>query len=166
MATYSFNGMFREKEPVTIGNFQLSDYLAFSKKLVKRIEESSFTGIFCLYTPIVFTIFSFAYNVFYDALALYLNVMISFGLVLRAVAYVWIGKIARKKGLNQNRWQIYSLIAPSVSLITIGYNKEKKPKFSNITIIFNPGKVYSTQKVRPTQQHAFTAKQVLYRKVS
>jgi hypothetical protein len=166
MTTSSFKSLFKDRESVTISNFQFSDYLALTRKLIKRFEESSFTGIFCLYISLVFTLFSIAFNIFYDSLGVYLNVMISYGLLLRAVAYFWVGNIARKKDLDLNKWQIYSLIAPSVSLIAIGYNKERKPKFSNITILFNPGKVYSTQKVRPTQQHAFTAKQVLYRKVS
>ena len=66
MSAYTFPGLQQSTQSTANG---------YSRQLVRQIEETSFTGIFCLYTPIVFTYFSVASMAFYDAFAVYLNVM-------------------------------------------------------------------------------------------
>ncbi|MFN7539021.1 MAG: hypothetical protein ACK5RQ_03135 [Bacteroidota bacterium] len=151
MSAYTFPGLQQSTQSTANG---------YSRQLVRQIEETSFTGIFCLYTPIVFTYFSVASMAFYDAFAVYLNVMVTFGLVFRVIAFNWVGNIARKQDLQQRKWQIFSLILPALALILIG--KTKKAQKNSATV------ATSTQSARlyEAEQNYFGRKEKLYRKVS
>ena len=151
MSAYTFPGL--QQSNHANSNF-------YSKMLVKQIEETSFTGIFCLYTPIVFTYFSVASMAFYDAFAVYLNVMITFGLVFRVIAFNWVGNISRREGLQEKKWQIFSLITPALALILIGQSKKANRRSATIASSTQSGRVYQAE------QNYFGRKEKLYRKVS
>ena len=152
MSAYIFPGLANNQI-----SFQSSR--SYSSKWVKQIEETSFAGIFCLYTPLVFTYFSVASMAFYDAFATYLNIMITFGLVFRVIAYNWVGNIASKEGMQQRKWQIFALILPAVALILIGYTKKSRST-ATIASATKRGTVYHAA------QNHFGRKEKLYRKVS
>ncbi|MFM9019928.1 MAG: hypothetical protein ACKOOA_01255, partial [Sediminibacterium sp.] len=110
--------------------------------------------------PIVFTYFSVASMAFYDAFAVYLNVMITFGLVFRVIAFNWVGNISRREGLQEKKWQIFSLITPALALILIGQSKKANRRSATIASSTQSGRLYQAE------QKYFGRKEKLYRKVS
>ena len=151
MSAYTFPGLHQSNQSTANG---------YSRQFVRQIEETSFTGIFCLYTPIVFTYFSIASMAFYDAFAVYLNVMITFGLVFRVIAYNWVGNISRNEGLQQKKWQIFSLILPALALILIGQAKKVNRSSATVATSSQTARLYQAEK------NYFGRKEKLYRKVS
>lgn len=151
MSAYTFPGLHQSNQTTATG---------YSRQFVRQIEETSFTGIFCLYTPIVFTYFSIASMAFYDAFAVYLNVMITFGLVFRVIAYNWVGNISRNEGLQQKKWQIFSLILPALALILIGQAKKANRSSATVASSSQTARLYQAEK------NYFGRKEKLYRKVS
>jgi len=93
----------------------------------QRNAEASFAGIFCLVVPIIFTFFCIADSVFFDAFDIYLNIMITGGLIFRVIAFNWVGNIAEEQNRSAKGWQILSMIFPSISLITLGYTQRLAP---------------------------------------
>jgi len=93
----------------------------------QRNEEASFAGIFCLFVPVIFTYFCIADNVFFDAFNIYLNIMVTGGLIFRVIAYNWVGNIAQEQNRSTTAWQYFSIIFPSISLITLGYTTRLQP---------------------------------------
>jgi uncharacterized membrane protein YbjE (DUF340 family) len=93
----------------------------------QRNEEASFAGFFCLVVPVIFTYFCIADHVFFDALNIYLNIMITGGLIFRVIAYNWVSNIAQEQNRAAKGWQILTLIFPSISLISLGYTQRLAP---------------------------------------
>ena len=93
----------------------------------QRNEEASFAGIFCLVVPVIFTYFCIADHVFFDAFNIYLNIMITGGLIFRVIAFNWVGNIAQEQNRAAKGWQILTLIFPSISLISLGYTQRLAP---------------------------------------
>jgi len=116
MSTYSLNHLLNR--PVTT-----PQNYSNANNYYQRNEEASFAGIFCLVVPIIFTFFCIADSVFFDAFDIYLNIMISGGLIFRVIAFNWVGNIAEEQNRSAKGWQILSMIFPSISLITLGYTQ-------------------------------------------
>lgn len=93
----------------------------------QRNDEASFAGIFCLVVPVIFTYFCIADNVFFDAFNIYLNIMITGGLVFRVIAVNWVGNIAQEQNRSAKGWQTLTMIFPSISLITLGFTQRLAP---------------------------------------
>jgi hypothetical protein len=120
MSTYSINHLL--SSPVST-----SQNYSNANNYYQRNEEASFAGIFCLVVPIIFTFFCIADSVFFDAFDIYLNIMISGGLIFRVIAFNWVGNIAEEQNRSAKGWQILSMIFPSISLITLGYTQRLAP---------------------------------------
>ena len=93
----------------------------------QRNEEASFAGTFCLLIPEIFTYFCIADNVFFDAFNIYLNIMVTGGLIYRVIAYNWVGNIAQEQNRSSTAWQYFAVIFPSISLIALGYTTRIEP---------------------------------------
>lgn len=106
----------------------------YPRRIIQQLEDTSFTGIFCLYTPIVFTYFCVASMAVYEAMGIYLNIMITAALIFRVIVYNWVGNIARKEKLQTRNWQLLAVLAPAISLILIGYKKKMNRRNSMQTI--------------------------------
>jgi hypothetical protein len=107
---------------------------AYPNRILQKLEDTSFTGIFCLYTPIVFTYFCVASMAFYEVMSVYLNIMITAGLLFRVIVFNWVGNIAHKEKLQKRNWKLLSLLVPAISLILIGYRKKMNRRNSMQTI--------------------------------
>ncbi len=127
MSTYSLNQML-SSSVTNVSNTVISPRnYAQTNQYYQRNEEASFAGIFCLVVPVIFTYFCIADNVFFDAFNMYLNIMITGGLVFRVIAANWVGNIAQEQNRSVKGWQILSMIFPSISLITLGYSQRLAP---------------------------------------
>jgi hypothetical protein len=93
----------------------------------QRNEEASFAGIFCLVVPIIFTYFCIADNVFFDAFNIYLNIIITGGLIFRVIAFNWVGNIAEEQNRSAKGWQMLTMLFPSITLITLGFTQRLAP---------------------------------------
>lgn len=127
MSTYSLNQML-SSSVTNVSNTVISprNYNQ-TNQYYQRNEEASFAGIFCLVVPVIFTYFCIADNVFFDAFNIYLNIMITGGLVFRVIAANWVGNIAHEQNRSVKGWQVLSMIFPSISLITLGYSQRLAP---------------------------------------
>ena len=92
-----------------------------------RAKEASFAGTFCLLVPIMFTFFCVAKEIFLDATDIYLNIMITSGLVFRLLALNWVSNLLSKKNGSLISWQIITFLMPSLSLLIIGHIGRKNP---------------------------------------
>ena len=120
MSTYSINHLLSSPVSTPQNYSNANNYY-------QRNEEASFAGIFCLVVPIIFTFFCIADSVFFDAFDIYLNIMITGGLIFRVIAFNWVGNIAEEQNRSAKGWQILSMIFPSISLITLGYTQRLAP---------------------------------------
>ena len=120
MSTYSLNHLLSSPVSTPQNYSNANNYY-------QRNEEASFAGIFCLVVPIIFTFFCIADSVFFDAFDIYLNIMITGGLIFRVIAFNWVGNIAEEQNRSAKGWQILSMIFPSISLITLGYTQRLAP---------------------------------------
>jgi small neutral amino acid transporter SnatA (MarC family) len=120
MSTYSINHLLSSPVSTPQNYSNVNNYY-------QRNAEASFAGIFCLVVPIIFTFFCIADSVFFDAFDIYLNIMITGGLIFRVIAFNWVGNIAEEQNRSSKGWQILSIIFPSISLITLGYTQRLAP---------------------------------------
>jgi hypothetical protein len=120
MSTYSINHLLSSPVSTPQNYSNVNNYY-------QRNAEASFAGIFCLVVPIIFTFFCIADSVFFDAFDIYLNIMITGGLIFRVIAFNWVGNIAEEQNRSAKGWQILSMIFPSISLITLGYTQRLAP---------------------------------------
>jgi membrane-anchored protein YejM (alkaline phosphatase superfamily) len=120
MSTYSINHLLSSPVSTPQNYSNTNNYY-------QRNAEASFAGIFCLVVPIIFTFFCIADSVFFDAFDIYLNIMITGGLIFRVIAFNWVGNIAEEQNRSAKGWQILSMIFPSISLITLGYTQRLVP---------------------------------------
>ena len=120
MSTYSLNHLLSSPVSTPQNYSNANNYY-------QRNAEASFAGIFCLVVPIIFTFFCIADSVFFDAFDIYLNIMITGGLIFRVIAFNWVGNIAEEQNRSAKGWQILSMIFPSISLITLGYTQRLAP---------------------------------------
>lgn len=121
MSTYTLNQLIGS--PIN----NVSSYFSATPSY-ERNEEASFAGVFCLATPIIFTYFCLASNALYDAMNIYLNIMITGGLIFRVIAFNWVGNIAREQNRSESSWQFISMIFPSITLITLGFTQQLAPQ--------------------------------------
>lgn len=124
MSTYTLNQLLGNSTTQFNSLIASPRQFAYNDNSYQRNEEASFAGVFCLLTPILFTYFCIATSTFYDAFNVYLNVVITGGLIFRVIAYNWVGNIAREQNRNQDNWQLFSTIFPSIALITLGYTTQ------------------------------------------
>ncbi|MFN5226946.1 MAG: hypothetical protein ACK54Y_09980 [Bacteroidota bacterium] len=124
MSTYSLNQLLGNSTTNFSSLIASPRQFTFSANSYERNEEASFAGVFCLVIPIIFTYFCIATNTFYDAFNVYLNIIVTGGLIFRVIAYNWVGNIAREQNRNQDNWQLFSTIFPSIALLTLGYTTQ------------------------------------------
>jgi hypothetical protein len=127
MSTYSLNQMLSSSVTNVSNTVTSPRNYAQKNQNYQRNEEASFAGIFCLVVPVIFTYFCIADNVFFDAFNIYLNIMITGGLVFRVIATNWVGNIAQEQNRSVKSWQVLAMIFPSISLITLGYSQRLAP---------------------------------------
>lgn len=128
MSTYSLNQLLGSSVTNVSSYFTVAQPKVFSTARYERNEEASFAGIFCLLTPVLFTYFCIASNALYDAMNIYMNIMITGGVIFRVIAYNWVGNIAREQNRAEGNWQMLSMILPSITLITLGYTTQLAPQ--------------------------------------
>ena len=92
-----------------------------------RAKEASFAGTFCLLVPIMFTFFCVVKEIFLDATNIYLNIMITSGLLFRVISLNWVSNLLSRKYGSIISWQIVTLLIPSISLIILGYLGRRQP---------------------------------------
>ena len=127
MSTYSLNQMLSSSVTNVSNTVTSPRNYSQTSQNYQRNEEASFAGIFCLVVPVIFTYFCIVDNVFFDAFNIYLNIMITGGLVFRVIAANWVGNIAHEQNRSVKGWQTLSMIFPSISLITLGYSQRLAP---------------------------------------
>lgn len=127
MSTYSLNQMLSSSVTNVSNTVTSPRNYAPANHYYQRNEEASFAGIFCLVVPVIFTYFCIADNVFFDAFNIYLNIMITGGLIFRVIAANWVGNIAQEQNRSVKGWQTLSMIFPSISLIALGYSQRLAP---------------------------------------
>jgi hypothetical protein len=71
---------------------------------------------------------------FYEVMSVYLNIMITAGLLFRVIVFNWVGNIAHKEKLQKRNWKLLSLLVPAISLILIGYRKKMNRRNNMQTI--------------------------------
>ena len=128
MSTYTLNQLIGSPVTNVSSYFSAAPTKVYNASSYERNEEASFAGVFCLATPILFTYFCIASNALYDAFNIYLNIMITGGLIFRAIAYNWVGNIAREQNRSESSWQIISMIFPSITLIVLGFTQQLAPQ--------------------------------------
>lgn len=128
MSTYSLNQLIGSPVTNVSSYFSASPTKVYNARPYERNEEASFAGVFCLATPIIFTYFCIASNALYDALNIYLNIMVTGGLIFRVIAFNWVGNIAREQNRSENSWQIISMIFPSLTLLVLGFTQQLAPQ--------------------------------------
>jgi len=127
MSTFSLNQMLSTSVTNASNTVATPQNYSADNHYYQRNEEASFAGIFCLVVPVIFTYFCIADSEFFDAFNIYLNIMITGGLIFRVIAFNWVGNIAQEQNRSAKGWQILSLILPSMSLITLGYTQRLAP---------------------------------------
>lgn len=127
MSTYSLNQMFSSSTTNVSNSVNHSRNYVQTNNSYERNEEASFAGIFCLVVPVIFTYFCIADHIFFDAFNIYLNIMITGGLIFRVIAFNWVGNIAEEQNRSAKGWQVLTIIFPSISLITLGYTQRLAP---------------------------------------
>jgi hypothetical protein len=127
MSTYSLNQMFSSSTTNVSNSVNHSRNYVQTNNSYQRNEEASFAGIFCLVVPVIFTYFCIADHIFFDAFNIYLNIMITGGLIFRVIAFNWVGNIAEEQNRSAKGWQVLTIIFPSISLITLGYTQRLAP---------------------------------------
>ena len=127
MSTHSLNQLSSSSVTNVSNTVNSSRNYAQTNNYYQRNEEASFAGIFCLVVPAIFTYFCIADHVFFDAFNIYLNIMITGGLIFRVIAYNWVGNIAHEQNRSAKGWQMLTMIFPSISLISLGYTQRLAP---------------------------------------
>ena len=127
MSTLSLNQLLSSSVTNVSNSVTSPRNYAQTNSYYQRNEEASFAGIFCLVVPVIFTYFCIADHVFFDAFNIYLNIMITGGLIFRVIAFNWVGNIAQEQNRSAKGWQILTMIFPSISLITLGYTQRLAP---------------------------------------
>ena len=127
MSTLSLNQLLSSSVTNVSNSVTSPRNYAQTNSYYQRNEEASFAGIFCLVVPVIFTYFCIADHVFFDAYNIYLNIMITGGLIFRVIAFNWVGNIAQEQNRSAKGWQILTMIFPSISLITLGYTQRLAP---------------------------------------
>ena len=127
MSTLSLNQMLSSSVTNVSNTATSPQNYAQTNNHYQRNEEASFAGIFCLVVPVIFTYFCMADHVFFDAFNIYLNIMITGGLIFRVIAFNWVGNIAQEQNRSAKGWQILTMIFPSISLISLGYTQRLAP---------------------------------------
>lgn len=127
MSTYSLNQLLNSSVTNVSNTVTTPRNYAQTNNYYERNEEASFAGIFCLVVPVIFTYFCIADNVFFDAFNIYLNIMITGGLIFRVIAFNWVGNIAEEQNRSAKGWQMLTMLFPSISLITLGYSQRLAP---------------------------------------
>jgi hypothetical protein len=127
MSTYSLNQLLSSSTTNVSNTVNTPRNYVQTNDSYERNEEASFAGIFCLIVPVVFTYFCIADNVFFDAFNIYLNIMITGGLIFRVIAFNWVGNIAEEQNRSAKGWQMLTMLFPSITLITLGYTQRLAP---------------------------------------
>lgn len=127
MSTYSLNQLLNSSVTNVSNTVTAPRNYAQTNNYYQRNEEASFAGIFCLVVPVIFTYFCIADNVFFDAFNIYLNIMITGGLIFRVIAFNWVGNIAEEQNRSAKGWQMLTMLFPSITLITLGYTQRLAP---------------------------------------
>jgi hypothetical protein len=128
MSTYTLNHLIGSPVTNVSSYFSATPTKVFNARTYERNEEASFAGVFCLATPLIFTYFCIASNALYDAMNIYMNIMVTGGLIFRVIAFNWVGNIAREQNRSASGWQTISMIFPSITLITLGFTQQLAPQ--------------------------------------
>lgn len=128
MSTYTLNQLIGSPVTNVSSYFSANPTTVYNTRSYERNEEASFAGVFCLAIPIIFTYFCIASNTLYDAMNIYVNIMVTGGLIFRVIAFNWVGNIAREQNRSENSWQIISMIFPSLTLLILGFTQQLAPQ--------------------------------------
>ena len=90
------------------------------EELIENHSELLFTGVFIFIAPLLFILFCIADHVTFDAMDIYLQILLVGGVALRAFATFWIAHIAAEQGRTSKNWMVLAAILPGTSLLLIG----------------------------------------------